>query len=305
MKNDFKNKNLKKMIILMFIVLISGFIYSYGISYAKYAADSVWNYYLKSKGFYFNSDYLDITEVKNVNNLWDGQKVSFNIRNNLNQTVVTNSDITYTISCEVIGEASAYAECKMNGTNSNEISGTLSGYQRCVNNTEDQTDVSTYIKTNCELGGYEWVSDIAQEDLYFDVISTDENQALNDVIIRVEAKSNSPYKKTISGLFSLHKIVIDEGKIVSKIKEYSNYNKLIITNTYEVEKCINISWDPEKFLINLDGIENYSTNINNYVKEINVLVGSKTSKSYDFYLKDLSSSYEVSEFSVQESNDCN
>lgn len=304
MKNDLKNKNLKKMIIIMLLVLFSGFMYSYGISYAKYAANSVWNYYLKSKGFYFNSDYLDIETVKNVNNLWDGGSTSFNIRNNLNQTVVTNYDINYKVTCEVLGEAAAYSECKMNGTNSNEITGTLSGYQRCVNETSDQIDVSEYLKTDCELGGYEWVSDVAEEDLYFDVALTDENETLNDVVVKIDAVSNSPYKKTISGLFTLHKGTIDEGKITSKIKNYSNYSKLIITNTYETEKCVKVSWDPNKLLIALDEISSYSTNENNYVGEIDVAIGPKLSSSYIFYSKDLASSYEASEFTVEESQ-CN
>lgn len=306
MKNDLKNKKLKKIIILMVIVLFSGFLYSYGISYAKYAANSVWNYYLKSKGFYFNSDYLDMETVKNVNNLWDGKSVSFNIRNNLNQTIVTNYDIKYKLSCEVLGEAAAYSECKINGTNSNEAIGTLSGYQRCVNNTADQIDVSGYIKADCELGGYEWVSDIAQEELYFDVALTDENKTLNDVVVRVDAESTAPYKKTLSGLFTLHKSIIDEGKITSKIKNYSNYNKLIITNTYEAEKCIKILWDPNKLLINLDNILNYSANENNYIGEVNLKIAPKTSSGYVFYSKDLaSSSYNISEFIIEESNDCN
>lgn len=299
------NRNLKKFIILISIVLLSLFMYLYGITYAKYAADSVWNYYLKSKGFYFSSDYLDMQEVKNVDNLWDGGSVIFNIRNNLNQTTVTNYDISYTASCEVIGEAESYAECKINGTNSDSETGVLSGYQRCVNKLEDQIDVSEFEKTECEIGGYDWISDIAIKDMHFDVSLTDEEESLDDVVVRVKVVSDSPYKKTIQGLFTLHKGTIDEGKISSSLKNYSSYDKLIVTNTYLTNKCVKISWDSSKALIDLGEITNYSTNSNDYIEEININIPSMKSESYTFYAKNLASTNELSEFLVEESNDCN
>ncbi len=305
MSKDLKRKNIKKFTILISMVLLSCFLYFYGISYAKYISDSVWNYYLKSKGFYFSSDYLGMEEVKNVDNLWDGSNVSFNIGNNLNQTVVTNYDIEYNVSCSVEGDASSYAECKMNGKTTNTDSGTLSGYQRCVNNTEDQIDVTSFIKTDCELGGYDWVSDIATKDLYFDVVLTDENYTLNDVVVKVTATSTSPYHKTLSGTFTLHKGVLEEGSITSEFKSYSTYSKLIVTNSYSENKCVNIIWNSDNLVIDKDTFSTYSSDSNSYINEINVNVDSKSSASYIFYSRDLSSSYNNNEFIVSETVQCN
>ena len=62
-----RKKLLILIIILSFILMIS-----YGVSYAKYASNSIWNYYLESKGFYFTSQTL---ENKRINNDWDGSRI--------------------------------------------------------------------------------------------------------------------------------------------------------------------------------------------------------------------------------------
>ena len=61
---------------LIICILILGFILmiSYGVTYARYASNSIWNYYLESKGFYFTSKEL---ENKRIKNNWDGSKVYF------------------------------------------------------------------------------------------------------------------------------------------------------------------------------------------------------------------------------------
>ena len=65
-------------------------------------------------------------------------------------------------------------------------------------------------KTECELGGYKWVSQIATKEMYFDIVVTDENYQLSDVEVDVVVTSTYPYKKTISGNFILHKRNIEE-----------------------------------------------------------------------------------------------
>ena len=72
----------KKYVVITIAVLFVILIGTAGFSYAKYASSNIWNYYLKSKGFYFTSDYLDSNNKQNINNTWDGNKVLFNIKNN-------------------------------------------------------------------------------------------------------------------------------------------------------------------------------------------------------------------------------
>ena len=51
----------RKYLILSIAILGSMLLLTNGLSYAKYVSNSIWNYYLKSKGFYFesNEEYLN------------------------------------------------------------------------------------------------------------------------------------------------------------------------------------------------------------------------------------------------------
>ena len=93
---------------------------------------------LKSKGFYFTSDELKYQVTsKNTNTSWDGEKVNFTIKNSQNLDLVTEYDITYTASCNVIGDSASYATCKMNGSETDNFSGILPTIQSCYNDTID------------------------------------------------------------------------------------------------------------------------------------------------------------------------
>jgi hypothetical protein len=299
-------KKSRKYIFLVLLIVAGSFLSFYCFTFAKYVYNSIWDYYLKSKGFYFSSDYLGSTVVKNTNNLWDGGSVHFNIRNNLNDAVITNYDIDYRVTCTVVGDASSYAACHMNGTTLNMQDGILSSFEACNNYTEDGIDVSLLNKTDCELGGYDWETQIAVKDLYFDVVLTDTNYELNDVVVNVTATSTSPYSKTLSGDFTLHKSSTQVSNITMDYKNYSDYDRLIISNAYPIAKCVRVTWDANKLIINSDNSEfsSYGTDTNGYINEIKFNVGAKSSLGYIFYRKDLDMQYNVSEFSIEESSGC-
>jgi hypothetical protein len=282
------------------------FLCIYGFTFAKYVSDSVWNYYLKSKGFYFSSDYLGSNVVKNANNLWDGSSVHFNIKNNLNQTVITNYDIGYSIACTIQGDAASHTECHVNGTNSNTQDGVLPSLQACVNSTTDGIDVSSYTKEDCESGNYDWVNQISTKDLYFDVVLTDVGYELKDVIVNVTVTSTAPYRKTLIGDFTLHKSTMEEDKLIMNYNNYSNYGRLIISNSYSNAKCVSVTWDTNKLLINADSTEfsSYEVDSNNYINKIKFNIGAKANLSYIFYKKDFNATYNVTDFSIEESSGC-
>jgi hypothetical protein len=299
-------KKSKKYIFLVLLIVAGSFLGFYCFTFAKYVYNSTWDYYLKSKGFYFSSDYLGSNVVKNTNNLWDGGSVHFNIKNNLNDAVITNYDIDYRVTCTIVGDASSYAACHMNGTTLNMQDGVLSSFEACSNYTDDGIDVSLLNKTDCEIGGYDWETQIAVKNIYFDVVLTDSNYELNDVVVNVTATSTSPYSKMLSGDFTLHKGSTQVSNIAMDYKNYSDYDRLIISNAYTSAKCVLVTWDSNKLIINSDnsGISSYGTDTNAYINEIKFNVGAKDSLSYIFYRRDLDMQYNVSEFSIEESSGC-
>ena len=91
---------MKKILIVLTFIIIS-FIIFYHTSYAKYTANSIWDYYLSSNKFYFESDYLNTKQKTNIYNYWDGSGISFNIKNGLNNQVYTKDDIKYEVTCTI------------------------------------------------------------------------------------------------------------------------------------------------------------------------------------------------------------
>lgn len=299
-------KKFKKYIFILVLVAIVVLLSKSTYTLAKYVYNSAWDYYLKSKEFYFSSDYLATTVVKNVDNLWNGESVYFNIKNNYNQTIITDYDISYKAVCSVQGDASSYVQCHLNGSDSNTSEGVLSAYQTCINNKNNGINVSSYDKTSCELGGYEWNNQIATKDLYFDIVLIDDNYEISDLTVNVTVTSTSPYKKILTGDFFLRKASINENDITMEYKNYSNYGRLIVTNTYSVSKCVKIMWNANNLLIDLeDEISYYGTDNDGYINEIAFNIGAKNSIGYIFYKRDFSETYDITEFSIIDSNNCN
>lgn len=301
-----KLKKPKNLLVIILSILAGSIIYFYGFTYAKYAYNSIWDYYLKSKGFYFSSDSLGFPLIKNVDNSWDGSSVHFSMKNSINDTVITNYDIEYEAICEVEGDAAEYADCHMNGTDSNHQTGTLLSVQTCENKTGDGIDVTSYDKQECEIAGYNWIDKVAQKDIYFDVVLTNTNYELNNVVVKVTLTSISPYHKTLEGTFTLNKNNLKEDGINLNYENYSNYDKLIISNSYTTNKCVKVTWDSSKILIgeDLDKFHSYETDLNGYVNEIIFNINAKESLGYTFYSKDLHTRYNVTEFLIEEIDGC-
>lgn len=263
---------------------------------ARYSSSSVWNYYLESHGFYFTSDFLG-NDIKNVDTLWDGNSVHFNLRNSSNDNLITEYDIRYNVSCEVLSDIPAL--CKLNGTNSSNYTGILSSNSRCVNNI-DNVDVSLFNKTECEIKGYDYENLSVNQDLYFDIVP-ESGYELSNVDVKITVNSVSPYKKSISGIFSLFKNSRDMGSISKSIIDNALYDDLILTNSYDTRKCVNVKFDSSKRIVDLfDGMSNVLSNDSGYVKEFNISIDGMSNKKIRFYNKDFPSNYNVDDFVVTE-----
>lgn len=290
----------KKNILILCGILVGIVLLNYAYTYAKYVANSTWNYYLQSKEFFFSSDSLDSEGFKNVNTTWDGNKTTFNVKNSISLDKITDYDIKYDVSCEVLeGDG---AKCLMNGTGTNTFSGTLSSNQMCINKTDDKVDVSDYNKSKCEIDGYTWSKIEATKELYFEI---DKN--IDDVVVLVTLKTKEPYSKTITGSFTLHKGIKEIDKLVKSYESFTNYDILTIKNLYQASKCVDVKFDSTKFRIDTDNldIKKYEEDTNGYVNKVSLQLESNKDYKIKLYKTIFDELYDDSYFTVEESNNCN
>ena len=287
------SNNRKKLIILI-IILSCLLVVSYGVTYAKYASNSVWNYYLESKGFYFTSKSL---ENRNIKNDWDGSRVYFDVRNSLNSYVATEYDINYEVTCNIKGEVDGY--CRVNGSQDEVYKGTLSSYEGCVN-LKDETDVSSYNKETCNEKGYSYRIKESVADNYFEVFSNDGNE-LNNITVEVIVKSTSPYTRTLKNEFILSRSLDETGSLNLIYNEYDQYSRVVISNTYSEDKCVKLSFDSSKIRIDNDtSVLSYGTDENGYINSATLKINVKSTTDYLFYRVDNNVEYLETDFELVE-----
>ena len=287
-----KNKKILLLIpVVIFIVLTV-----ITTSYSKYIHNSIRSYYLKSKGFYFASESLSPNTQKNTNLSWDGTNISFTIKNSISDEEITTFDIPYKVTCEVIGNSNQ--TCNLYNTGTNTYNGTLSGSSRCVNNTEDGVDVTSLNKTNCELKGYIWTREKSQKELYFNIESQD---SISDVEVKITVESLNKYKQKLIGIYKLYKKNLVSKEVITNYENYSNYDKLTITNTTDTKKCLSMSFDSSKLRIdNSINLKSYNPDSNNYINELEIEINNEERKELYFYKVDLNTNYTLDNLNIEE-----
>lgn len=292
-------KNKKKYLILAVVLLGISLVIGYGITFAKYVSNSVWNYYLQSKEFYLDSEELKVDGKSNVNKQWDGGSVYFTLKNSLNDGLVTDYDISYRASCRVKGDSNS--KCFLNGTASDTYEGVLSSSSYCVNNSGDSVDVSGYDRSTCEVNSYLWSEKVASKEMYFDVSS---DSSLQDVVVEIRLESTSPYKKILTGEFVLKKDQGLEKKVFMNYHHYNDYDELVVSNSYSDLKCVNIKWDSAHLRLDYDKdlVKSYEMSDDNYINSIDIAVPSKDSVRYRFY--PLNSEVNIDSFILTEKEQC-
>ena len=280
----------RKYLIIIFLFTLALMVVYFGTTYAKYVYKEAHNYYLQSKGFYFTSDYLDVNTKQTVNNYWDGSSVYFNIKNNINESIVTDYDINYKVKCTT---NNANATCNLNGSGKNEIDGVLKLNAVCENNTSDGVDTSTFTYEECSSNGYTWNNKVVSEEMYFDIVGDD----ISRVNVNLEISSISPYKKTLVGKFILNKVKTTTD-IDIKYKDYSEYGILNLRNNSNTTRCVVVSFDPNNLLVNeYNTAKSYTKNSDNYIDSLTISINSSSSANYKFYKKN-NITYDASSFTV-------
>lgn len=292
-------KNKKKMILLIIIFCVV-LIITASLTFSKYVYNSVWEYYLQSRDFYFSSENLDTNNKKNSILTWDGSSIKFEIRNSENANLVSEYDITYKVSCEILNEAKDYLSCNLNSTGKSIYTGKLTGTSKCID-PKGEKEVSDLIKSECELGGYVWKKEITTKEIDFNFDLKDETKNIDEVSVQIIVESTYPYKKILKGTFYLN-LVEEEFEYETYYQDYNEYNEITITNKTNENKCFNISFDGEKNLYNNfsnDEIEAYSTE-DKIINKIKVKIQKQMSSEFDFYKIKPESIYSLDDFIIEE-----
>ena len=282
----------KKQIIIILIILLCSL--SFVIVFGRYVTNSVNNFFLRSKEFYFYSDKLsekkDVFQVDNWSGV-DDYTIIVNMNSRKNNIQVASYDIAYDIKYT----CSNNAICQLSKT-----SGIISK--------EDNTDsFNLTITPNTQL------------------------KTGDKVTVEIEATSKTSYTKTIKGKFTL---VVGKENLTYQITDKPNnpYMDLRITNTlsyYIVDeafggyaqkdkididtylelsdqdkaKCysnvVTMTFDPNEILIDITN-ENYqkATNVTttvinqkSYINSITLPIDAISSADIRFYKKDTSQDY--------------
>ena len=282
----------KKQIIIILIILLCSL--SFVIVFGRYVSNSVNNFFLRSKEFYFYSDKLsekrDVFQVDNWSGV-DDYTIIVNMNSRKNNIQVASYDIAYDIKYT----CSNNVICQLSKT-----SGIISK--------EDNTDsFNLTITPNTQL------------------------KTGDKVTVEIEATSKTSYTKTIKGKFTL---VVGKENLTYQITDKPNnpYMDLRITNTlsyYIVDeafggyaqkdkididtylelsdqdkaKCysnvVTMAFDPNEILIDITN-ENYqkATNVTttvinqkSYINSITLPIDAISSADIRFYKKDTSKDY--------------
>ena len=292
-------KRSKRIIIILFVLLI--FMATATLTLGKYAYNNAWNYYLSSKGFYFESDFLDINIKKNSLLKWDGSNINFAIKNSKNDKLISEYDISYKITCEVIGDESSYIKCNLNDTNKSTFNGTLSTISKCLNNV-DEVDVSSFSKAECEVNGYKWKDEVISKDNYFNLELTEPTKSIDEVSVKITAESITPYHQTLTGIFNINRLDGVDLEIVTSYQEYEEYNEITVTNTTSNDKCVSIGFDSSKYSIDLDDsqILEYLIDTQDKINLIKLKLNKESSNFYKFYKINSNEIYSMNDFSIEE-----
>lgn len=268
-KEKRKNRNKKTIIFLLAILCILIFFTGSKRSLAKYVYNAVHNYYLSSKGFYFNCDKLtsNYTEYEIENN-WSGAEsytITVNMNSKKNDLVFVEPNISYDISLT----SSNNIQCTLN-KNSGVIIGSADGG---INEDYFTITVDPVVGTTLASGQTAW--------------------------IELTVTATEPYTQVLTG-----RLIMETGSedVTYEIidSEDNPYIEVSITNSLDEPTDVTLQFNPNvvlldmtsKFSINATNSQTQLINTYNYINSVTSSVNSLETVTVKFYKVDTSQNYE-------------
>lgn len=263
-----KRKKNNRIILVLIILIILAFLIPTMTSLSKYVYNAVHDYYLGTKGFYFNSDKLSSnhTEFEIANN-WSGAEsysMTINLNSKKNDLVFAEPDIDYEISF----------------THSDNITCSISKTKGTIVGTAN--------------GGI-------NEDFFIITINPANGVGLANGVqtwVDIEVTSTSPYVAKLSG-----KLYVGVGTedITHEIMDSANnpYMEVNITNSLNEGKDVTLTFDPNivrldmtsAFRLKATNIKTQEINGYSYVNAVTSYVGSLETTTVKFYKVDPTQDY--------------
>lgn len=287
------NKNKKIQLIILMILFIT-FLITQGVTFAKYVYNNVLNYYFKTKEFYFYSDSLDTKEVTNTINNWDGEDLTFNLKNYLNDSLITEYDTSYKIECTTNNPDYT---CIVN-EKENIYEGVLSSIKTCTDN-ENNIITSITNMEDCIQNNYEWIPNKTESLINLNV--TNNNTIVDNLILNVKVTSTNPYKKELNGKFILTKLDSKEDYSLN-VLDYNDYLEVIISNKTNETNNYTLEFDSNK--LNIDVTEDLKElrADNNSINKVEFALKENSNLKIVFYKKNNTETFNKDDFKINTIN---
>ncbi len=290
-----KNKIITISILVLLITLV-GYL---TITFARYVGNNVWDYYLASNGFYFESDTLTGDTITNYN--WNKSRVYFDISNFVGDNVTENT-IDYTAKCEIVSSSVSGVSCSVNGSTGTYV-GNIEARSVCINTSSDGVDVDFYDEMKCKESGYKWSAEKETDTLYFQVLGLSTTASQSDLEVKVTVESTSPYVKTLTSNFYLHNDSTVKDELFLEYESFSEYEKVIVTNTGDNNKLASLDFDSDKVRIEKEVWDSEVVDINGFISGIEFSVNAHSSRVFYFHKTDASIVLSESDFTLMDLDD--
>lgn len=272
-------------IIICFTVLI---VLLYGVfslalfeTSAQYTDYKELNHYFESKELYLSSEQLSYQENKyNIINYYDFTPISFEINNSISDHQITNYNVEYNLTCNILDNLNTSYDCIIDDTDHNNISDALIINKQCL---ED----NTLSEEECLLKKYNYNLIKTTNNHTFKIINKNGNA--ETIKVEIVLNTTSPYSKTLKATYILNVGNSENNDIkINEPKDYNSFCEYTIDNNYYTDKNIKLTIDTNKLIFDTtsDIYTNKisSTTDNNVINTITFIL--KNNQSIKLFKKD-------------------